>query len=94
MWLIALPMAVSIYLGINNIYLRQLLNKFEDRKILDLEAILKKERQAIINDIEEKYKADMVSFEALSKRMQLEKQKTKELEERLRKVKEKDSGGG
>ena len=86
--LIVLLVTGAVYLGINNLYLRQVLNRLETRKEQDLKALLLKERQTIIKDVGEKYKADMVSFEALAKRMQIERQKTKDLEEKLRKLKE------
>lgn len=45
---------------------------------------LKEEKDRIKNDIDEKYRADMVSFEALSKRLEIEKVKAKELESKLK----------
>ena len=38
------------------------------------------ERKAIKKDLEEKYQADMVSYEAMSKRLEIEKKKRQELE--------------
>ncbi len=43
------------------------------------------EREKIKRDLDEKYRADMVSYEAMAKRLQLEKEKVKELEEKAKK---------
>lgn len=42
------------------------------------------EREKIKRDLDEKYRADMVSYEAMAKRLQLEKEKVKELEEKAK----------
>lgn len=50
--------------------------------VLSRKLILEKER--IAKGMEERYRADIVSFEAMSKRLEIEKNKTKELEDKLK----------
>ncbi len=88
-YFVVLLLIVIAYLGISNFSLRYSLESIKNNRNQDFNALLQKERQAIIKDVEEKYKADMVSFEVLAKRMQIEKQKNKELQDKLEKTKEK-----
>ncbi len=88
-YFVVLLLIVIAYLGIGNLFLRHSLESIKSSRNQDFNALLQKERQAIIKDVEEKYKADMVSFEVLAKRIQIEKQKNKELQDKLEKTKEK-----
>ena len=47
-------------------------------------ARIAQERKAIQKDLEEKYRPDMVSFEAMAKKLEIEKNRTKKLEEQIK----------
>ena len=50
---------------------------------------LEEERKKIEQDLEEKYQADKVSYDAMAKRLEMEKQRANELEEKLKRGGEK-----
>jgi len=66
-----------------------------------LDAIKKKEynlkliqaKEEASRDFEEKYRADKVSFEAMHKRLEIEKQRNKELKEEFKKMQDKGKDG-
>jgi len=62
---------------------------------LELEKHIAREKELIRKDLEEKYAADIVSYNAMAKRLELEKQKAKELEGKLNTLQpqEKKEGG-
>lgn len=56
----------------------------------ELDSKISQERDIIKKDLEEKYRADMVSYEAMYKRMEIEKQKVREMEKKLHKTSDKN----
>jgi len=60
------------------------LSRLNAEKEKEIGARLNKEREVIRKDIQEKYNADMVSYEAMAKRLEIEKNKALELEEQLK----------
>jgi len=75
---------VSVNFGLKNQMLQ-----LDTTKKKELNSRLQQEKVTIGRDLEEKYRADMVSFEAMYKRLQLEKQKNIDLEQKLKKTQEK-----
>jgi REP element-mobilizing transposase RayT len=82
---------VVIYLGISifslydkNVNLKGRLTKELNNKEQELAIRVMQEKNKITKDLDEKYQADMVSYEALTKRLELEKKKTKELEGKVK----------
>jgi len=76
-----------LVLGISLIFLyganKQLKDKFHNlshEKEMEYSDKLSQERTNIKKDLEEKHRADMVSFEAMAKRLEMEKKKVEELE--------------
>ena len=57
--------------------------EFEQR----LKSESKSLRSEVKKDLEEKYRADIVSYQAMAKKVELEKRKIRELEEELEKLK-------
>jgi hypothetical protein len=57
------------------------LDKKKEKEIIVQVAV---EIEAIGRDLEEKYRADMVSFQAMHKRLEIEKQRVRDLETRLK----------
>ena len=83
--------AVIVILGItaSYLYMRALAAKEYAKKELakksaEMATKLSVEKEDIRRDLSEKYRADMVSFQAMSKRLELEKQKAAELESKLK----------
>ena len=74
-----------LYFFISTVILRQALSEIKQSRDAELRDVLRKERRAILRDVEEKHRADMVSFEALAKRMEIERQRNRELQEKLAK---------
>lgn len=80
--------AVAILiLGVFNFYLYgktlDLKKNFKqalEKKEVELNTQITQEKQKAYKDLEEKYQADRVSYEAMAKRLELEKQKIKKLE--------------
>jgi len=79
--LASVVMAVVIFcLYTNNIYLKKLFNNELSKKDAELNAKLSIERNKVYKDLDEKHRADMVSYEAMSKRLEIERTKVKGLE--------------
>ena len=62
---------------------RDLISKIENGQKKSFQQELIQEKEKIKKDLDEKYRADMVSFEAMKKRLDIEKEKRRELENRL-----------
>lgn len=77
--------AGCLFFFMSNLVLKQALSQIKDSRESELRTVLQQERKAILRDVEEKHKADMVSFEALAKRMEIERQRNKQLQEQLAK---------
>jgi len=80
-----------LVLGISLIFLyganKQLKDKFHNlshEKEMEYSDKLSQERTNIKKDLEEKHRADMVSFEAMAKRLEIEKKRVREVEEKLK----------
>lgn len=79
------PLVIILaFLIYNNWQLKNTLKQLNSKKEKEFNEKIKKERELIRKDLEEKHAADMVSYEAMARRMELEKKKVKELEEKLR----------
>lgn len=76
-------LTVSLYQ--RNVRIKDSVGKELAKKESELRTNLAKAKETIREDLTEKYKADMVSYSAMQKRLELEKQKTKELEEKVKK---------
>ena len=50
----------------------------------EFEASVSREREVIKRDLDEKYRADMTSFQVMARRLEYEKQRSRELEEKLK----------
>jgi len=81
--------AVILILGVTAFYLYNKtigLRKSFNNDLAGVEAELKgrmvKDREVIYKDLDEKYRADLVSFQAMTKRLEIEKNKVKELEQK------------
>jgi putative transposase len=74
---------ITFFLYVRNIRLKQSF----DIKLKEQEArakeLIEQEKEEVFRGLDEKYRADMVSFEAATKRLEIEQKKTKELEQRL-----------
>lgn len=69
-----------------NIGLKRVFRGLEKKKEQDYQKRLSQERELIKRDLDEKYRADMVSFEAMHKRLEIERKRVKELEEKLKQL--------
>ena len=76
---------VCLYFFVSNIILKQSLERIKQDSDAELQAVLRRERKSILRDVEEKHRADMVSFQAMAKRMEIEKERNRQLQEKLAK---------
>ena len=60
------------------------LKTLDARKDKELQMRLAKEREFVKKDLDEKYRADMVSYAAMAKRLEAEKKRIKDLEEKIK----------
>ena len=74
----------TAYLFANSLGLKKNFSKELQQKESELDQRLKEERGKIVKDLNEKHSADMVSYQAMAVRMELEKQRAAELEEKLK----------
>ena len=82
---------LSGYLYFTNWELKKELLGLDKKKEKEYKQQLAKERGEIRRDFDEKYRADMVSFEALAKRSQIERKRLRELEGQVQALKDKNS---
>ncbi len=83
--IIVLLCALNLTFYFINLSLKNTIANLDNNKEKEFKDRLAKERALIREDLDEKYRADMVSFEAMYKRLEIEKKKMKELQERLKK---------
>ncbi|MDD5595532.1 MAG: transposase [Candidatus Omnitrophica bacterium] len=77
----------TLYLYTNSLRLKKNFTKEIQLKENELDKRLTQERGAIIKDLNEKHAADMVSYQAMAIRMEKEKQRAADLEQKLKSVK-------
>jgi hypothetical protein len=75
---------ITLYLYSNTIGLKENFKKELLGKETELASRLAKDKVKIYKDLDEKYRADKVSYEAMAKRLEIEKGKVKELEGKLK----------
>lgn len=82
--------ATILILGIFSVYLfsttkaaKENLNKELSQGKIELSEKLKQDREFIKKDLDEKYRADLVSYQAMAKRLEIEKNKVKHLENKI-----------
>jgi hypothetical protein len=83
-WAIILLSMLTIYLYTRQSGLKALFGRELAAKDKEINSRLAAERARIYKDLDEKYRADIVSFEAMSQRLEIEKNKVRELEAKLR----------
>lgn len=83
--------SVILLLGLFNVYLysktllfKERLNKEIERQGTEVSKRLGEEKAKIVRDLDEKYRADMVSYEAMTKRFEIEKKRAEELEKKIK----------
>lgn len=85
--IISLFFIINMVLLRSNLSLKRLIKEgkaeFEQRLKSECQNI----RGEVKKDLEEKYRADIVSYQAMAKKVELEKSKMRELEEELEKLK-------
>lgn len=88
--LILLLAGIFTYILVINLSLKGVLRDLEHRKETELKSKIAQERELIRRDLDEKYRADLVSFEVMAKRLEIEKKRMKELEQKLEKKEQKN----
>lgn len=88
--LVLVGSAVIVILGIFSVYLyaktsglKTDLKKELEKKDIEINTMMVKEKEKVRKDLDEKYRADRVSYEAMSRRLEIEKKKAKDLEGKL-----------
>ncbi len=74
------------YLALANLILKTSIDKREVKFQKQLES----EKEKIMKDLEEKYRADIVSYRAMAKRLEIEKKKTKEMQQSIEDLKDRE----
>ena len=74
----------TFYLYGRTLKLKDVLKKDIQKKEVELSQRLKKEKATIYKDLDEKYRADQVSYNAMAKRLEIEKNKVKDLERKIK----------
>jgi len=77
---------ITIYFASINFKLEKELKTALIKKNEQCQSILEKEKAEIKKNLEEKYRADQVSYKALARRQEIEKKRIKELEEQIKKL--------
>ena len=85
--LISLFFIINMFLLRSNLALKRLMKQEEVEFEQRLKSESKSLRSEVKKDLEEKYRADIVSYQAMAKKVELEKRKIRELEEELEKLK-------
>lgn len=78
-------LALSAYLLISNIDLKNTVNQFDKLKDKEVDIKLGKEKMRLEKAMDEKYRTDKISYEAMAKMLELEKKKVSELEAKSKK---------
>ena len=84
---------VGFYLVNVNVNLKKSIQELNDTKEIELKKLFDAERKKIKDDIGELHRADMVSYQAMAKRMEMEKKKAREMQEKLKELKKEDDEG-
>lgn len=74
----------SIYLYATTKEVKENLKKELVHKEIELSTKLNQDREFIKKDLDEKYRADLVSYQAMTKRLEIEKDKVKKLENKVK----------
>ncbi len=85
-----LLLGLFAYILVSNLSLKGVFRDLEKKKEAELKSKIVQERELIRRDLDEKYRADLVSFEAMAKRLEIEKKRMKELEQKLEKKEQKN----
>ncbi len=90
---IKVSVGVIVVLGVFSLYLYSSFSGLKknfsqklDQKSVELNTRLKLEKTKVAQDLQERHAADMVSYDAMARRMELEKQKAAELEDKIDKL--------
>ena len=81
---ILISLIMSVYFAKTNSDLKSRLYDAEMLNKKKIEEQVTKEKVKIKQDLNERYRADMVSYKAVQKRIELQKKKIKELEEKVK----------
>jgi hypothetical protein len=76
--------ATAVALAAVHLGLQQRLKTLSRAKEIEYSAKLAKDREFIKKDMQELYRADLVSYQAMQKRLEIEKNKVKELEAKVK----------
>jgi putative transposase len=82
--LVFLLVVITLVLYVRNVRLKQQFDMELEKQETRAKELIKQEKEEVFRNLDEKYRADMVSFEAATKRLELEQKKTRELEETLK----------
>jgi hypothetical protein len=74
---------LALFLFVRSVEFKKYFKNELAKKDTELTERITQEKKRITQDLKEKYAADMVSYEAMSRRLEMEKNKTKELQDKL-----------
>lgn len=78
-------LVIGVYLLVSNLRLKDILKKEMDSKTVNQDADLEKQRELkreLKKSLEEKYRADIVSYQVAAKRLKREQERLKALEQK------------
>ncbi len=74
---------ITLFLYVRNVRLKQSFDMELKEQDARAKELIRKEKEEVFRDLDEKYRADTVSFEAATRRLELERKRTRELEDKL-----------
>jgi len=83
-FVLAVTAGIAVYLTVSGMQIRRQALISIDLREREFQAELVRETERLKQDLDEKYRADRVSYRALARRLEIEKQKTAEIQRRMR----------
>ncbi len=79
---------ISVWFLIINHSLKEKIARMKRLEDSSLRSYISQEKDKIKQDLDEKYRADIISFKAMKRRVELQKEKIRELEEKIKEKEE------
>lgn len=83
--IIILSIVMGIYFSKANQELKKRMLQMKNLQDEELQQTIRDEKERIERDLDEKYRADIISYRAMSARVELQNKKIRELKEKLKK---------
>lgn len=88
--IIGVLLGISLFLLITTLNLKKSLQDLSKEQQVEFRKQLDAEKEELKRNLEEKHRADKISYQAMMKRLELEKKKAKEMQKEIEEFKEKN----